>query len=160
MTTSVESARARPGNRRAEVRMTPAEIETFLQEHTQDVVMSTIHRDGTIHSVAMYYGFVDGRLGVLTKKRSQKARNVMRDPRATFLVATGTEYSELCGVELAGTAEVTTEKDLMMRLAHSIRSRRGQAVDQESLDATVHNRIAIFCQPQRVVSWNHSKLSS
>ena len=158
MRASTDGPRIRPGNQRARVRMTASEIDDYLRGHTSDIVMSTMHPDGSIHSVAMYYGFADGRLGVLTKQKSQKARNVRRDPRATFLVTSGTHYDELRGVELAGRVDLSTDRALMLRLAESIRTRRGQAADPQTLCATVHNRVAIMITPSRVVSWDHAKL--
>jgi len=146
------------GNRRALVRMSEAEIRTYLQAHTGEIVMSTMHPDGSIHSVAMYYGFVDDRIGVLTKRKSQKAQNVVRDRRMTVLVATGTSYEELRGVEIVGAAAATTDPGVLLALANSIRKRRGEPVDDETLAATIHNRVAILLDPVRVVSWDHSKL--
>ncbi len=39
-----------------------------------------------------------------TKAKSQKARNLARDPRVTCLVEVGQRYEELRGVELVGKA--------------------------------------------------------
>ena len=67
---------ARPvKHRRAEIKMTAEEVEAFLHEG-RAMTMCTINHDGTIHAVAMWYGFVDGLVAVETKAKSQKAQNL------------------------------------------------------------------------------------
>ena len=88
-------------HRRAEIKMTAEEVEGFLHE-VRAMTMCSMNHDGTIHAVAMWYGFVDGLVTVETKAKSQKARNLSRDPRLTCLFEAGEAYDELRGVELVG----------------------------------------------------------
>ena len=97
-------------NRRSEIRMSPEEVDKFLQEE-RTVTMCTMHPDGSIHAVAMWYGFLDGVLTIETKAKSQKVQNLRRDPRLTFLVEAGDTYDQLRGVELAGKARVLEDPD-------------------------------------------------
>jgi hypothetical protein len=138
--------------------MTDEEVRACLREYIDEIVVSTLHPDGSIHSVAMYYGILGGQIGVLTKRKSQKVQNLLRDPRMTCLMANGSSYQELRGVELVGTAVVTDDLDTMRELAISIRRRRGQPFDEDSVLATVHNRVALLHTATRVVSWDHRKL--
>jgi hypothetical protein len=138
--------------------MTDEEVWACLREFTGEIVISTLHHDGSIHSVAMYYGVLGNRIGVLTKRKSQKVRNLLRDPRMTCLMATGSSYGELRGVELVGTAAVTDDVGTMRELAINIRRRRGQPFDEETLQATVYNRVAVIHTATRIVSWDHGKL--
>jgi hypothetical protein len=138
--------------------MTNEEAWSFLEEYTGEIVISTLHPDGSIHSVAMYYGIVGGRIGVLTKRKSQKVQNVLGDPRMTCLIASGSSYGELRGVELVGTARITDDMGPMRELAIGIRRRRGQPFDEASVQATVHNRVALLHTATRIVSWDHRKL--
>ena len=48
---------------------------------------------------------------IYTYAKSQKVRNLERDPRATLLVETGHEYGELRGVEIEAEAEIHRDPD-------------------------------------------------
>ena len=41
------------------IKMTPEEIDAFLHER-RPMTMCTLNHDGSIHAVAMWYGFLDG----------------------------------------------------------------------------------------------------
>jgi hypothetical protein len=49
--------------------------------HAHPLVMSTMLSDGSIHSVAMFHGFADDNIAFLTKRKSQKVRNILRAPK-------------------------------------------------------------------------------
>ena len=99
--------------------MTDAEVEEFLAgRHTMNV--ASFNHDGTIHLVAMWYAVLEGDPVFWTFGKSQKIRNLQRDPRITLLVETGEEYSELMGVELVGRAEVLTERDAIMTIGEAV----------------------------------------
>ena len=67
-------------NQRKAIQMTPDEVEAFLAER-RAMTMCSLSRDGSIHAVAMWYGFLDGCVTVETKAKSQKVQNLRRDPR-------------------------------------------------------------------------------
>ena len=46
----------------------------------------------------LWYVPRDGEIWIWTYAKSQKVRNLERDPRATLLIETGHEYAELQGV--------------------------------------------------------------
>ena len=75
-------------SRRDLIKMTPDEVDAFLHEtHTMNV--ATIGRDGTPHLVAMWYGFLGDAPAFWTFGKSQKIKNLERDPRITCLVEDG-----------------------------------------------------------------------
>ena len=75
-------------NQRKAIQMTPEEIDAFLAER-RPMTMCSLSADGSIHAVAMWYGFLDGVVTVETKAKSQKVQNLRRDPRLTLLVEAG-----------------------------------------------------------------------
>jgi PPOX class probable F420-dependent enzyme len=141
--------------------MTPAEVQSFLAErHT--ATMCTINVDGSIHAVAMWYGFLDGRLAVQTKAKSQKARNVARDPRMTWLLEAGERYEELRGVELVGRAEIVDDPDGLWAVGVSVYDRYVDAYSERArpiVAEMLKKRVAIVLDVERTVSWDHRKLS-
>jgi PPOX class probable F420-dependent enzyme len=148
--------------RRDLIRMTPEEIDEYL--HGRRVMnIATHNHDGTIHLVAMWYGFTaDGRPAFETFSKSQKVQNLRRDPRITALVESGDQYEELRGVELVGTAEVTEDPDILMPIARNVVERYIEGTKPEDVDAVAQmmarNRSAIVINAERIVSWDHTKL--
>ena len=155
-------ARMTPGvNQRDQIRMTPDEVDAFLRErHTMSI--ATFGPDGAIHLVAMWYGFVDGRLAIETKSRSQKAQNLRREPRFTAMVEAGETYQELRGTELVGRATVTDDWDTLWRIGCSVFERYFGPVTPETeplVERTLSKRVGIFLDVERTVSWDHRKLA-
>src|SRR5690606_39864811 len=106
-------------SRRDQIRMSAEEIDEFLSgRHTMNV--ASFNHDGTIHLVAMWYAVLDGDPVFWTYGRSQKIKNLERDPRITVLVESGEEYAELRGVELVGRAEVLREKADVLAIGEAV----------------------------------------
>src|SRR5512144_1201376 len=91
------------------VKMTDAEIEEFLAA-SKKVQVATVNADGSPHLTTLFYIVQGGRIAFWTYGRSQKIRNLERDPRITCLVETGDDYFELRGVSIAGHAEIVTDE--------------------------------------------------
>jgi PPOX class probable F420-dependent enzyme len=146
--------------RRDVIRMSDAEVDAFLQgRHTMNV--ATINPDGTIHLVAMWYGFLDGKPGFWTYGRSQKVLNLERNPQVTCLVESGDAYEELQGVELVGRAELVTDRDRIMAIGRSVFQRYiGPWSEQMQpyLDKTGAKRVGVLIDVDRTISWDHRKL--
>ena len=114
-------------NQRKSIQMTPAEIDAFLAER-RAMTMCSIGPDGSIHAIAMWYGFLDGCVAVETKTKSQKVQNLRRDPRLTLLFEDGETYEELRGVELVGRGEVIDDPDRLRTLGISVFERYNGAL--------------------------------
>ena len=52
----------------------------------------------------LWYVPRDGDVWIWTYAKSQKVKNLERDPRATLLIETGNEYAELRGVQIEAEA--------------------------------------------------------
>jgi PPOX class probable F420-dependent enzyme len=147
-------------SRRDQIKMSDAEIDAFLAgRHTMNV--ASFNHDGTIHLVAMWYAVVDGDPVFWTFGKSQKIRNLQRDPRVTVLVETGEEYAELMGVELVGQAEVITDHDGIMAIGEAVYERYfGEVTDgvRPVVHATGAKRFGVRISVDRTVTWDHRKL--
>ena len=105
--------------RRDLIRMSDDEIDEFLHgRRTMNV--ATFNHDGTIHLVAMWYGFYEGKPAFETFAKSQKVLNVQRDSRITVLVEDGDQYEELRGVEIVGTGRVVEDPAEVMKIARDV----------------------------------------
>jgi PPOX class probable F420-dependent enzyme len=147
-------------NRRSEIKMSPDEVEKFL-EGERTTTMCSMHPDGTIHAVAMWYGFLNGTITVETKAKSQKVQNLRRDPRLTFLVEAGDSYNELRGVELVGKARIVEDPDQIWEFGVSMWERyMGPYTEDQrpAVEIMMKNRILVTIDIDKTVSWDHRKL--
>jgi PPOX class probable F420-dependent enzyme len=148
-------------SRRDLIRMTDDEVDEFLHgRHTVNI--ATFAPDGTIHLVAMWYGFIDGHVAFETFGKSQKVKNLQRDPRITCLVEDGHGYEELRGVEIVGRAVLHDDWDVVLDLAMEVAGRYYGIDDPDDARAVAEGiakkRVAIEVVPDKIVSWDHSKL--
>jgi PPOX class probable F420-dependent enzyme len=147
-------------NQRQVIKMSPQEVDEFLHRE-RTVSMCTMHPDGSIHAVAMWYAFLDGTLAVETKRKSQKVQNLRRDPRLTFLVEAGDVYEELRGVELVGAARIVEDADDVWSFGVSMWERyMGPYTEDQRpfVELMMNNRVVVVIDVAKVVSWDHRKL--
>ena len=148
-------------SRRSQIRMTDSEIATFIEEQ-KNLQVATIGPDGAPHLTTLWFAVVDDAIVFETFTKSQKIRNLERDPRITVLLEDGTEYENLCGVQISGTAELHSDEDTVHRLATQVMVRNTPGIGEDVLsDAALHmarKRTAVVVKPDKVVSWDHRKL--
>jgi len=147
-------------NQRGLIKMTRDEVDVFIHER-RPMTMCSINHDGSIHAVAMWYGFLDGAIAVSTKAKSQKIQNLRRDSRLTCMFEDGDYYEELRGVELVGRGEIIDDPEQMFRLGVGVFERyTGKYTDElrPVVETTLRKRVAVRLQVDRVVSWDHRKL--
>jgi PPOX class probable F420-dependent enzyme len=142
------------------IKMTPEEIDEFLHER-RPMTMCTLNHDGSIHAVAMWYGFLDGSIAIETKAKAQKAVNLGRDSRLTCMVEDGDYYEELRGVELVGRAEIIDDPDKKWELGVNLFERYYGTYTEELrpfVETMLNKRIVAKLNVERTVSWDHRKL--
>ncbi|KQY64147.1 MULTISPECIES: pyridoxamine 5'-phosphate oxidase family protein [unclassified Nocardioides] len=148
------------------VRLDDAELDAFLRDNVK-VQVATVGTDGTAHLTTLFYVVLDdGRLAFWTYGRSQKIRNLERDPRITCLVEDGTDYFELRGASLKGVAELVLDPDRIFAIGSAVATRMVGAASFEQLGdvgaAEVRRqaakRVAVIVTPERVSSWDHRKM--
>ncbi|MHB8220439.1 MAG: pyridoxamine 5'-phosphate oxidase family protein [Acidimicrobiales bacterium] len=142
------------------VKMTPDEVDAFVRER-RPMSMCTMNHDGTIHAVAMWYGFLEGSVALESKAKAQKVQNLRRDPRLTCLFEDGDSYENLRGVELVGRAEIVEDPGRMWELGVSVFERYYGTYTEELkpfVETMLHKRVVVKLNVDRVVSWDHRKL--
>jgi PPOX class probable F420-dependent enzyme len=141
-----------------------AEEQRELLDAERVVVVATFGPRGWPHLMPLWYVVRDDRIWTWTYAKSQKVRNLERDPRATLLVETGFEYSELRGLQIEADAHVHRDletvfefaKELTVRYSEGIESIEGDAA--EALKAQAPKRVAIEFEARRTATWDHRKL--
>ena len=149
-------------SRRDQIRMTDEELRAFLAEQ-MIVSCATIGRSGRPHLVALWYVPDGTELRGWTYAKSQKARNLERDPRATLQVEDGVQYQELRGAMLECDVEVEHEPERVAEYGLALFRRYGGGGElapevREMVVAQAPKRIGLRFVPTRIVSWDHSKL--
>ncbi|MGV0633952.1 PPOX class F420-dependent oxidoreductase [Mycolicibacillus trivialis] len=148
-------------NQRAQIVMSDAEVADFVTT-SRTGTLATVGRDGQPHLTAMWYAVLDGEIWLETKAKSQKAVNLRRDPRVSFLIEGGHTYDTLRGVSFEGVAElVEDDADTLFRVGVSVFERyTGPYTDEmkPAVDMMMSKRIAVRIVPRRTRSWDHRKL--
>ncbi len=148
------------GGMRALVRMTPAELQEFLNER-RTMSVATLQRSGRPHLVAMWYGLAWDAPVLWTYAQSQKVANIRRDPRVTCLVEDGGRYEELRGVELVCTGEIRDDPQHVITAGRSVYERYLGPLDSQGIEKVAKmsvKRVAVRLDIQESVSWDHRKL--
>jgi PPOX class probable F420-dependent enzyme len=148
-------------SKRDQIKMTDEEAQAFL-ERGRDLQVASINADGTPHLVTMWYIVDSGEVAFWTFAKSQKVVNLRRDPRLTVLVATGEKYEELKGVSITGRADIIDDFDDVLPYGLRVYERYWGAADndlvREGVAAQARKRAVIVVRPEKVVTWDHSKL--
>jgi nitroimidazol reductase NimA-like FMN-containing flavoprotein (pyridoxamine 5'-phosphate oxidase superfamily) len=150
-------------SRRDLIRMSDAEIRAYLQTQRQ-VVLVTNGPHGMPHPVPMEYGLdADGSIVVTSFRNGQKILNLERDPRATLLFDSGTQYQELKGVIAYCDVQILSEAEEVGRVMRLVRPSADLAASMSAsmsaqVRAALAKRVALRFKPWRFVTWDHAKL--
>ena len=140
--------------------MSEAERDAFLSEQ---MVMqcATVGPKGIPHLVPLWFVSNGTELRGWTYAKSQKAKNLERDPRATIGIEDGVEYQDLRGVMFE--CDVTVEREpaeveeyglaLFARYAGDLGPEIREMVAQQA-----QKRVGLTFVPFREVTWDHRKL--
>jgi PPOX class probable F420-dependent enzyme len=141
--------------------MSAEEVDAFLDEK---MVMqcATNGPRGLPHMVPLWFVGDASELRGWTYAKSQKARNLERDPRATIGVEDGVQYHELRGVTFE--CDVLLERDPagVERFGLELFERYAGELNDDvraMVAAQAPKRIGLTFHPTRTVSWDHSKLA-
>jgi PPOX class probable F420-dependent enzyme len=151
-------------SRRDQIQMSDDEIRDFVRA-SKTIIINSIDPNGYPHPMPMWFAMDDdGAIRMTTFRKSQKVKNIERDPRVSLLVEDGEEYAQLRGVVFYGKAEIL---DDLAAVTQTLLAIGGQEMPKDpearkTLEAgmarTASKRICILIRPERVVSWDHRKL--
>jgi PPOX class probable F420-dependent enzyme len=143
--------------------MDAEEVARFLAGQMK-VQVASIGADGSPHLTTLFYVLHGDRIAFWTYGSSQKVRNLERDPRITCLVETGTDYFELAGVSVQGTAEVVRDVERVREIGTMVVTAMAGGADLGQLgtdlvEKQLPKRVAVVVTPRKVASWDHSKMA-
>ncbi len=139
--------------------MSPTELDAFLAEE-RVVTCATIGPHGRPHLMPLWYAASGTTLRGWTYAKSQKAKNLERDPRATLQVEDGELYQELRGVMMECDVAIERDPAEVAGFGRALFARFdaiGAEVDA-MVEAQAPKRVGLTFTPTRIVSWDHRKL--
>jgi PPOX class probable F420-dependent enzyme len=146
-------------SRREQIQMSDEEIRAFLLDH-KVMQCATIGPGGLPHMVPLWF-VPDGlELRGWTYRKSQKAKNLERDPRATIGIEDGVEYHELRGVMFECDVKLEYEHERVAEYGVALVDRYagGAEAAKEAFREQARKRVGLTFVPTRVVTWDHRKL--
>ena len=145
--------------------MDEGEVASFLAEQVK-VQVASLDRDGGPHLTTLFYVVDAGRIAFWTYARSQKIRNLERDPRVSALVEDGVDYFELRGVSITGRAELVRDYDAIYAIGSAVATRMVNAESfealgdfgRETVETQATKRVGVIIHPEKVATWDHKKM--
>jgi PPOX class probable F420-dependent enzyme len=148
-------------SRRAGIVLTDDEIAQLLDEQ-RTLICATIGRDGWPHLMPLWYVVRDGECWSWTYAKSQKVRNLERDPRCTVQVETGEQYNELRGVMFKAECALVRDVDAVAEIGAEIAARYGGVALDGDMRAAMRKqaakRVGLHFAVRDTASWDHRKL--
>ncbi|MDA0790940.1 MAG: pyridoxamine 5'-phosphate oxidase family protein [Proteobacteria bacterium] len=155
-------------SRRQQITMNEQEISAYLRSARTMTLVSN-GRDGYPHPMPMWFAINDdNHIFMTTFRKSQKVNNLRRDPRASLMVESGDDYQALRGVVIYSTVQLLDDEDQTRDIMFQISVRRGDTdpaiaeSDAEKvrmgMQKSAAKRIGMCFVPERIVSWDHTKL--
>jgi PPOX class probable F420-dependent enzyme len=147
-------------NERSKIAMSDDEIAAYI-ETSRTATMATIGPSGAPHLVAMWFGVIDGQIWFETKMKSQKAQNLLRDPRLTCMIEDGETYDALRGVSIEGRGVIVEDADDLWNVGVNVWERYNGPYSDEVkplVEFMLHKRVAVRLDVERIRSWDHRKL--
>jgi PPOX class probable F420-dependent enzyme len=151
-------------SRRDQIKLTDDEVAEFLDAQ-RVVIVATNGRDGFPHLMPLWYVVRDGTLWGWTYAKSQKTRNLERDPRATLQIEDGVEYDQLRGVMLRTEARLHHDVETVAGIGVALVDRysgTGPEFDplRDMFRAQAPKRVGLeFVEVGPRATWDHRKLA-
>jgi PPOX class probable F420-dependent enzyme len=158
-------------SRRDQIAMSPEEVASFLDQQ-RVVICATNGSGGWPHLMPLWYVVRGDDLWAWTYAKSQKVRNLERDPRATLQIEAGEQYHELRGVMIEARTTLHRDLELVSEFGAELFKRYGGGAGGgegggaggggpeflQVIRAQAAKRVALQFVAQRTATWDHGKL--
>lgn len=147
-------------NRRVEIALTSDEQRAMLAG-ARTAILTTIGPDGVPDPTAMWFVVDhDGGIAMRTYAKSQKVRNIERDPRVAVLIEDGESYDALRGLQLTGRIELSRDIDDVLDVVDGLARKYSgvDGIDRDAMTDYASKQVVMRLHVDRVVSWDHGKL--
>jgi PPOX class probable F420-dependent enzyme len=149
--------------KRALIKLTPEEQAEFLNRG-QTIYLASNGEDGYPHLIAMWYAIEGDKILMTTFRKSQKVKNLRRDPRCALLLEEGATYDKLKGIFLRGECEIIEDEETTLDTLGKIGARASGASTpppreaMEAMRGQARKRVTLVFRAKKTRSWDHAKL--
>lgn len=148
-------------SRRGQIALTADEQRDYL-ERSHTIVLGTIDPRGYPHLVAMWYVLEpSGTVAMTTFGKSQKVKNLERDPRCSLLIESERAYDKLKGLLIRGHAEILRDPAVVFETLLSVNRKYQQGPEdlvRPLFEKQAQKRVLLRIHPEHAASWDHAKL--
>jgi len=140
------------------IAMSPEERDEFLRAG-RTCRLATVNAGGP-HLSALWFVWDGNALWVTSIVKSQRWRDIERDPHVSVLVDTGHDFLELCGVEIAGRAQSVGEVPRVGEPNEELAVPEQLFGDKYSGGTFRHDGRHAWLRivPEKIVSWDFRKI--
>lgn len=144
------------------IQLTDEEIAAYLGEE-QTVIVGTNGPRGVPHMMPLWFVVRGDEIWAWTFTKSQKIKNLQRDPHATLLFEDGVTYDKLRGVSYECDVELDDDYEAVRGVGVELFTKYGDGnypADPviSMIEAQAPKRTALRFIPTRTMSWDHRKL--
>jgi PPOX class probable F420-dependent enzyme len=139
--------------------MTDEERDAFLSSE-RTCRVGTVGGDGAPHVTPLWFAWDGASLWLTSIVNSQRWADIQRDGRISVVVDAGTDYTELRGVEIRGTAHATGEAPRVGRPVQEL-ERAEQLFGEKYSGGQMHHdgrHAWLRVEPEKITSWDFRKL--
>jgi PPOX class probable F420-dependent enzyme len=86
-------------------------------------ILTTLRRDGMPIALPVWFVVDDRSVALMTPSGTKKIARIQHDPRASFLVESGEQYTELRGVHLTGRVEIVEDAAAITRIEAAVNAK-------------------------------------
>ena len=148
--------------KRDQIQLSDEELDAYLEDQ-RTVIVGTNGPRGVPHLMPLWYVVRGNEIWGWTFTKSQKIKNLERDPNATLLFEDGVTYDKLRGVSYECDVEIDDSYEVVKAVGIDLFTRYGDGnypVDAviAMIEAQAPKRTALRFIPRRTMSWDHRKL--
>lgn len=148
--------------RRDQIKLSTDEIAAYLDGAKTAIAGSNGPR-GVPHMMPLWFVMRGEEVWGWTFAKSQKAKNLERDPRASLLFEDGVSYEKLRGVMIECDVELPRDEATVRQIGIELFTKYGDgnppaAPVIQMIEAQTPKRVGLRFIPRRYISWDHRKL--
>ncbi|MGA8544884.1 MAG: pyridoxamine 5'-phosphate oxidase family protein [Mycobacterium sp.] len=146
------------------IRLTVDEAwEALESAHTG--ILTTLRRDGMPIALPVWFVVDDRSIALMTPAGTKKIARIRHDPRASFLVESGEQYTQLRGVHLTGRVEVIEDTTAMSRVEAAVNAKyaafrpRTGGLPAAAQAHYAKQAFLRFVPDGRILTWDNARLA-
>jgi PPOX class probable F420-dependent enzyme len=146
------------------IRLTPEEAwEAVAAAHTG--ILTTLRRDGMPIALPVWFVVDNRSIAVMTPAGTKKIARIRHDPRASFLVESGQQYTDLRGVHFTGRVAIVEDATAMSRIEAAVNAkyaafRPPAASLPKAAQAYYASQVFLqFVPDGRILTWDNARLA-